>query len=116
MREALAKPMEDLGNLFEEQEREILALRERVRELEARLSPPAADDLKRIYGIGPVLEGRLNGLGILRFEQIGRWSDEEIDAMQAQLPEHPGRIRREAWVKSARDQYRKKYKEVLTLK
>ena len=114
MREALAKLMGNLGTLFEEQEREIVALRERVRELEAQLSPPPeADDLKKIYGIGPVLEKRLRALGIFRFEQIGSWGDAEIDAMQAQLPEYPGRIRREAWVKSARDQYRKKFRTAL---
>lgn len=106
--------MGDLGTLFEEQEREILALRQRVRELEAQLSPPPeADDLKEIYGIGPVLERRLNGLGVFRFDQIGRWGDAEIDAMQAQLGEYPGRIRRGAWVKIARDEYRRKYKRAL---
>lgn len=68
-----------------------------------------ADDLKRIYGIGPVLEARLNALGLFRYEQIGRWGEEEIEAFQAQLPEFPGRIRREAWVKSARDEYLRKY-------
>ena len=106
--------MRDLGTLFEEQEREILALRQRVRELEVQLSPPPeADDLKKIYGIGPVLERRLNGLGVFRFEQMGRWGEAEIEAMQAQLADYPGRIRREAWVKSARDQYRKKFRKAL---
>ena len=86
----------------------------RLAELEIRLPErEAADDLKRIYGIGPVLEARLNALGLFRFEQIGRWGDEEIEAFQAQLPEFPGRIRREAWVKSARDEYLRKYRRPL---
>ena len=121
MTEAISKIMADFGaaveHLLAGQEQEILRLRARVRELEAQAMPvaavPEADDLRRIYGIGPVLEKRLRDLGICRFEQIGRWGDLEIEDYQAQLPEYPGRIRREAWVKSARDEYRKKYKRAL---
>ncbi len=103
---------------------EITSLIERLKDFErlsARLAElenglpdrEGADDLKRIYGIGPVLEARLNALGLFRFEQIGRWGDDEIEAFQAQLPEFPGRIRREAWVKSARDEYLRKYRHPL---
>lgn len=103
---------------------EITSLIERLKDFErlsARLAElenglpdwEGADDLKRIYGIGPVLEARLNALGLFRYEQIGRWGDDEIEAFQAQLPEFPGRIRREAWVKSARDEYLRKYRHPL---
>ena len=65
-----------------------------LRELRLRSREPVAvevaDDLKLIYGIGPVLERRLNGLGVTRFEQMGRWNDAEIDAYQERLPEYPG--------------------------
>src|SRR5690606_646216 len=37
-----------------------------------------ADDLKRISGIGPKLEGMLNGLGIWHFDQIAGWGADEI--------------------------------------
>ena len=83
------------------------AIQTRLRELE----PPTADDLKRIYGIGPVLEKKLNDLGITKFEQIGRWGDAEIESFQAQLTE--ARIRSDAWVKGAREQYFKKYRRNL---
>ncbi len=73
-----------------------------------------ADDLKRIWGIGPTIEKRLNEMGVYRFEQIGRWSDDEIERFQEQLPEFPGRIRRDAWVKVAREQYQKKYRQPLS--
>ncbi len=75
---------------------------------------PVADDLKRIWGIGPTIEKRLNELGVYRFEQIGNWGDEEIERFQEQLPEFPGRIRRDAWVKVAREQYQKKYRRPLS--
>ena len=32
------------------------------------------DDLKRIKGIGPQNEQRLNGIGITRFDEIAKWS------------------------------------------
>jgi predicted flap endonuclease-1-like 5' DNA nuclease len=80
----------------------------RLRELEPQAE---ADDLKRIYGIGPVLEKKLNELGVHRFEQIGRWSDAEIESFQAQMPE--ARVRRDAWVKGAREEYFRKYRKAL---
>jgi predicted flap endonuclease-1-like 5' DNA nuclease len=60
-----------------------------------------ADDLKRIVGIGPVNERRLNALGIWHFDQIAAWSIAEA----AWVGEHlsfPGRIEREHWVEQAR--------------
>jgi predicted flap endonuclease-1-like 5' DNA nuclease len=67
------------------------------------------DNLKLIHGIGPVLEKRLNSLGVFLFEQVGRWTEADIDTFQSHLPEFQGRIRRDKWVDSAREQYRKKY-------
>lgn len=115
--------MQDLAHLVADLRAAAENLLARIAELERRLPAPPpvpvpepspeADDLKRIYGIGPVLERRLHALGIVRFEQMGRWTDADIDAFQAQLPEYPGRIRRGAWVKCARDEYRKKYRRPL---
>jgi NADH-quinone oxidoreductase subunit E len=61
----------------------------------------AADDLKRIRGIGKVNEGRLNALGIWHFAQIGAWSREEIRWVGTYLA-FPGRIDREDWVGQAK--------------
>ena len=83
---------------------------------------PASSSVSRSLSVCPAawrsarqssLEARLNALGLFRYEQIGRWGDDEIEAFQAQLPEFPGRIRREAWVKSARDEYLRKYRHPL---
>jgi predicted flap endonuclease-1-like 5' DNA nuclease len=59
------------------------------------------DDLKRIKGIGQQNEGRLHGLGIWHFEQIGAWSAENVKWVGSYLA-FPGRIDREKWVSQAR--------------
>ncbi len=63
-----------------------------------------ADDLKRIKGIGKVLEGILFEQGIFHFEQIASWSDENVKWMDAFM-KFPGRIEREQWRKQAKQLY-----------
>lgn len=60
------------------------------------------DKLTLIKGIGPVLEKKLNGIGIVRIAQIADWGQKEIDAFSAQL-NFKGRIEREEWVRQARE-------------
>jgi predicted flap endonuclease-1-like 5' DNA nuclease len=59
------------------------------------------DDLKRIRGIGVLIEKRLNAMGIARYEQIANWTSGEIDRV-SQMLEFKGRIEREGWVEQAR--------------
>lgn len=73
--------------------------------------PGAPDDLKLIVGIGPALERMLQQLGIASYRQIARWTEHDIDAFDARLPEFPGRIRRDAWVTQARELHFNKYGE-----
>ncbi len=61
-----------------------------------------ADDLKKISGVGPVLEKKLNDLGITRFDQIAGFSKADIDKVDEVL-NFKGRIEREDWVKQAGD-------------
>lgn len=61
------------------------------------------DDLKRIKGIGPKLERLLNENGITTFAQIAGLSETEVDALDEQLHEFRGRIRRDGWLQQARD-------------
>jgi len=61
----------------------------------------AKDDLKRIKGIGPQNEGRLNGIGVTTFAQIAGWSAKEQREIGERLA-FPGRIEREEWVKQAK--------------
>jgi predicted flap endonuclease-1-like 5' DNA nuclease len=78
--------------------------------------PHALDDLKLVVGIGPVLERMLQQLGVTTYRQIARWSERDIDEFDAKLPEFPGRIRRDEWVKQARELHLSKYGERLDLR
>jgi predicted flap endonuclease-1-like 5' DNA nuclease len=60
------------------------------------------DDLKRIKGIGPVMERSLNELGIESWEQIARLTGPDIDRLTAAIAAFPGRIERDDWVGGAR--------------
>lgn len=60
------------------------------------------DDLKKILGIGGVLEEKLNGMGIFHFSQIAEFSDEDIANINTHL-NFPGRIERDEWVPQAKE-------------
>jgi NADH-quinone oxidoreductase subunit E len=60
------------------------------------------DDLKRISGIGPKLEGLLNTSGIVSFHQIAEWQDADIQSIDELLGAFKGRVRRDDWVEQAR--------------
>jgi predicted flap endonuclease-1-like 5' DNA nuclease len=75
--------------------------------------PRASDDLTEILGIGPALEQRLNDLGVLTFRQIARWTDADIKSFGTQLGYLGGRIQRDNWVQSAKEQHRVKYGDAL---
>ncbi len=62
----------------------------------------AADDLKRIKGIGKQNEARLHGLGVWHFDQIAAWSAENVKWIGSYLA-FSGRIDREKWVAQATD-------------
>ncbi len=71
---------------------------------EAYRSPTSSDevnDLKRIRGIGVLIEKRLNALGISSYEQIANWTVGDIDRISQTL-DFKGRIERENWVEQAR--------------
>ena len=60
-----------------------------------------ADDLKQISGVGPKLEQTLNGLGVYHFDQIAKWTKNEIDWVDGEL-KFKGRIERDDWIGQAR--------------
>jgi predicted flap endonuclease-1-like 5' DNA nuclease len=59
------------------------------------------DDLKRIRGIGVLIEKKLNSMGIVGYEQIANWTADDIDRVSQSL-DFKGRIERENWVEQAR--------------
>jgi predicted flap endonuclease-1-like 5' DNA nuclease len=94
---------------------EIARYRQIVVDIERNAPPPlldapgTPDDLKLIVGVGPVIERMLYQMGIATYRQIARWSERDIDEVDARLPEFPGRIRRDGWVTQARSLHIGKY-------
>lgn len=68
-----------------------------------------ADDLKRIKGVGPVMERTLNELGIYHFRQVAKLDDAGIEWVSANIATFPDRIRRDEWAKQAHDLHVEKY-------
>jgi predicted flap endonuclease-1-like 5' DNA nuclease len=66
-------------------------------------SAPAGDidDLKRIRGIGILIEKKLNSLGITQYEQVANWTGADIERI-SRLLDFKGRIEREHWIEQAR--------------
>ncbi|GAB5449117.1 NADH-quinone oxidoreductase subunit E [Gymnodinialimonas sp.] len=73
---------------------------EQAPELLTEARAGGADDLKRISGVGPKLEGVLNELGFYHFDQIAAWGPSEIAWVDARL-KFKGRIERDDWVSQA---------------
>ncbi len=65
------------------------------------LEPTSHDDLKRIRGIGVLIEKKLNALGILSYEQIANWTGADLKHYSQYVEPH-GRIERENWIEQAR--------------
>ena len=63
-------------------------------------APENRDELKRIKGIGAVIEKTLNDLGIYTFEQIAKWTPDNVSWVENYLA-FPGRIGREDWISQA---------------
>ena len=59
-----------------------------------------ADDLKKISGVGPKLEGVLNELGFWHFDQIAAWSEDDVAWVDSRL-KFKGRISRDNWMAQA---------------
>lgn len=60
------------------------------------------DDLKKILGIGSVLEEKLNDMGVYHFSQIAEFTDADIENINTHL-NFPGRIERDEWIPQARE-------------
>ncbi|WP_341213090.1 50S ribosomal protein L21 [uncultured Limimaricola sp.] len=68
-------------------------------------APKAAasgDDLKKLSGVGPALEKKLNEAGITSFAQIAGWSDADVARYDEELG-LKGKIEKEGWVAQSQD-------------
>ncbi len=68
-----------------------------------RLTKPdgEADDLKKITGVGPVLEKKLHAAGIFHFWQVAALKKDQIAELEEEMS-FPGRVSRDDWVKQAK--------------
>ena len=67
----------------------------------ARSRAGTPDDLKRIRGVGVLIEKKLNSMGVMTYDQIANWTNADIDRISHVL-DFKGRIERENWVEQAR--------------
>ena len=68
----------------------------------AKAASTGGDDLSKISGVGPVIVGKLNGLGITTFQQIADFTAEDIARIDEEL-NFKGRIERDEWLKQAKE-------------
>lgn len=59
------------------------------------------DELKKIEGIGPFIEKKLNDIGIYTFEQVSMLNEESISLITDAIQFFPGRIEKDDWVGQA---------------
>jgi len=71
--------------------------RGRIAKLEGK-----ADNLKKISGVGPVLEKKLHEAGIYYFWQVAALKADQIADLEEEMS-FPGRITRDEWVKQAEE-------------
>lgn len=61
-----------------------------------------ADDLKQIKGVGPKMEQMCNRLGFYHFDQIAKWTADELAWVDDNLEGFKGRASRDEWVAQAK--------------
>lgn len=61
-----------------------------------------ADDLQRINGVGPKMEGLLHSLGYYHFDQIANWTTSEVAWVDNNLEGFKGRVTRDSWQDQAK--------------
>ncbi|MCM8557836.1 hypothetical protein [Sphingomicrobium sediminis] len=59
------------------------------------------DNLRQLKGVGPKLAQTLNGMGLVRFEQIAKLSPSQVEAIDNQLGSFKGRLTRDKVVEQA---------------
>ncbi len=61
-----------------------------------------ADDLSKISGVGPVIVGKLEKLGITTFKQVAEFTAEDVARIDEEL-NFKGRIERDDWISQAKE-------------
>lgn len=61
-----------------------------------------ADNLKEIKGVGPAMEKLLQSLGFYHFDQVAKWTPDEVAWVNTNLGGFKGRATRDDWVAQAK--------------
>ena len=69
------------------------------------------DDLKLVNGVGPATEKALNRLGIRSYRQLATLERDELEKLATKIKISVERIKREKWIKHARQEHFAKYAE-----
>ncbi|MEM8977501.1 MAG: helix-hairpin-helix domain-containing protein, partial [Pseudomonadota bacterium] len=64
-------------------------------------SPGLNDNLKRIRGVGELIEGKLYAMGYVSYAAIANWTEHDVRHVSQAL-DFRGRIERENWIEQAR--------------
>ncbi len=78
------------------------AVRAKATATSVQLELRTNDDLKKIAGIGPGLEKKLKGEGIVSYRQLAELSPREIQHLEATIIKFPGRVLRDNWIGQAK--------------
>jgi len=78
-----------------------------IKKVETKAAAPkkatsVVDDLTKISGVGPVIVGKLEALGITTFQQVADFTADDIERIDGEL-NFKGRIERDDWVKQAKE-------------
>lgn len=95
----------DAMEFVETEDRSVLARQKLQEAFGNRISiasPNEKDDLKKINGIGPFIEQKLNDIGIYTFKQISEFDNELVEQVTDAIQFFPGRINRDDWVGQAK--------------
>jgi len=68
----------------------------------SRFQQAEKDDLTLIDGVGPFLEKKLNDAGVFTYEQISKWTPQDIQRVTKEIQFFEGRIEKDNWVSQAR--------------
>ncbi len=84
----------------EETKRNLDSLLDNIGSFDSNVQTP--DDLKKINGIGPVMEVKLNELGIYTFDQVSKMTETEYNLLDSITGSFPGRAQRDDWAGQAK--------------
>ncbi len=88
--------IEEVGDTSEEKTNSLL---DSIGSFDINTQQP--DDLKKVKGIGPVMEKTLNQIGIYSFDQVSKMTKKEYDLLDSITGSFPGRAERDDWAGQA---------------